>query len=102
VYTAEAALGVYLRERLAAAQSLARLLSLQLFNAAALAPDGGGADDGAGDAAAASAPPLLAAVAAFNAELLGAKEAAPGGPAGAQRNALIGSILDVLQVRGRG
>ncbi|KIZ00855.1 hypothetical protein MNEG_7105 [Monoraphidium neglectum] len=97
VYTAEAALGVYLRERLAAAQSLARLLSLQLFNAAALAPDGGGADDGAGDAAAASAPPLLAAVAAFNAELLGAKEAAPGGPAGAQRNALIGSILDVLQ-----
>jgi hypothetical protein len=38
-------------------------------------------------------------VVAFNADLLAAKEAAPGGPAGARRNTLIGSILDALQVR---
>ncbi|KAI8466819.1 MAG: hypothetical protein J3K34DRAFT_524227 [Monoraphidium minutum] len=93
VYTAEAALGVYLRERLAAAQSLARLLSLQLLNGALL-PDDGGDDGGGGGGGGGGAPPLLAAVAAFNSELLAATEAAPGGPPGAMRNALIGSILD--------
>lgn len=92
MYTAEAALGVYLRERLSAAQALCRLLSLQLLNGG---PPPGGEPDG-GDA---PPPPLLAAVIGFNADLLGAREAAPGGPAGAQRNALIGSITDALQVR---
>lgn len=92
-YSAEAALGVYLRERVHAAQALQRLLSLQLFNAPP--PGAGGEPDGG------VAPPLqpvLAAVVELNAQLLAAKEAAPGGAPGAQRNALLGAILDALQV----
>lgn len=99
VYTAEAALGVYLRERLAAAQALCRLLSLQLFNGVPTPGGSGGFSPGGAEDGEAAPPPLLAAVVVFNSELLAAKEGAgPGGAPGAQRNALIGAILDVLQV----